>query len=359
MARQKKKGRWIVRLLLFMLLLAALAIAWFFLSPTLMTAQNVTEYLPYTVQTRDIFTSLSFSGTAEILHSQQISATEGAFVRDVFVKNNQTVKKDDKLVQLEGGDVLTANMDGVVNQVRARKGEYAVPGQSLVEVCDLTNLQITMSVDEYDISTLSVSQPCQLYFLALGETFDGEISHINRVSTSSGTSAYYTVSVELTAPDRVLPGMQVCVTIPQQEALNVQALPIEAVSFDQGQPYVYLSRNNEMVRETVALGLNDGQYVQILSSLPAGETVYAVKTTTESPETITLSGLYERIFGKRIVINEPGQANGKEGINEKRNRLELPFSPEEDQSLAPMMFPDDFDPSGDSGPALPFQNRAE
>lgn len=308
MAKQKKKSRWIGRILGLILLAGALAIAWFFLSPTLMTAKTTTQYLPYTVETRDISTSLSFSGTVEILHSQQITAGEGAVVREVFVEDNQPVQKDDKLLQLEDGTVFTANMDGVVNQVRAREGGYAMPGMALVQVCDLTNLQITMSVDEYDISTLSVGQPCRLYFLALEETFDAEISRIDRVSTAAGSTAYYTVSVELTAPENVLPGMQVCVTIPREQLQAVDALPIEAITFEGGQPVVYVENGDAMTAQPVTLGLNDETHVQLLSGASLGDTVYAIKTTTEEPQEVTLSTLYQKLFGKTVVINEPRQS---------------------------------------------------
>ena len=123
MAKRKKKSRWIGRILLLVLLVIAAAIAWFFLAPTFKTAGSSAQYLPYTVQTRDITTSLSFSGTVEVLHTQQITAQEGQTVREIFVEDSQMVKKGDKLIQLEDGEIFTSNMDGVVNQVRARKGE--------------------------------------------------------------------------------------------------------------------------------------------------------------------------------------------------------------------------------------------
>ena len=169
MAKQKKKSRWLGRILLLLLLAAAASIAWFFLAPTFKTVGTGVEYLPYTVESRDITTSLSFSGTAEVLHTQQITTAEGQSVREIFVEESQTVKKDDPLIQLEDGEIHTAGMDGVVNQIRAREGGYAMPGQPLVQVCDLDNLQITLSVDEYDISRFSIGQPCSMYFLALSQ----------------------------------------------------------------------------------------------------------------------------------------------------------------------------------------------
>jgi hypothetical protein len=186
-----------------------------------------------------------------------------------------------------------------------------MPGQPLVQVCDLVNLQITLKVDEYDISRFSIGQPCSMYFLALEETFEGEISHINKVSGAGGTMATYTVSIEFTAPERVLPGMQVCVTIPQTHLTAVTALPIEAVSFDGEGPAVYLKQGETMVRTAVTLGQNDQQYVELLQGPMPGETVYAVKNTVDEPEEVTLATLYQRIFGKPVVVNEPRTFGGR------------------------------------------------
>ena len=52
---------------------------------------------------------------------------------------------------------------------------------------------------------------------ALGETFDSEITHINRISASQGSTAYYTVTCEMDVTEDVLPGMAVTVTIPRRK----------------------------------------------------------------------------------------------------------------------------------------------
>jgi len=357
MAKRRKKSRWIGRILLLVLLVIAAAIAWFFLAPTFKTAGSSAQYLPYTVQTRDITTSLSFSGTVEVLHTQQITAQEGQTVREIFVEDSQMVKKGDKLIQLEDGEMFTSNMDGVVNQVRARKGGYAVPGQSLVQVCDLKNLQITLSVDEYDISSFSIGQPCQMYFLALEETFQGEISHINKVSNGMGTMASYTVSIELTAPESVLPGMQVCVTIPQEQLTAQTVLPIEAITFDEEGPCVYLARGDKMERTAVVLGKNDQQYVQLLEGPLPGQQVYAINTVPEGPEEVTLATLYQRLFGKTVVVNEPQLSAGRERRPEGAQRPESTEMPEGMNFPEGMeMPPDGPEPPDDFAPFPPGES---
>lgn len=310
MAKGRKKRRWTFRILVLACVLIAAFVAWSYLAPTL-TSQSVTRYTAYEVENRDIQTAMSFGGTVEILHSQAVSVSESTTVREVYVTASQAVSEGDKLLQLENGEVLTATTDGVVNQLRARAGGWAIQGMTLVQICDLTHMQITMSVDEYDISKLKVGQPCQIYMLSLGLNFDAEIAHINRVSSASGSMAYYTASIELTVPEAVLPGMQVSVTIPQEAVAGVPALPVNAVSYDaQDAPYVYVQQGDGYAAVPVTLGLNDGMYVQIVDGLALGDTAYLQQTVEEAHEGFTLESLYKSIFGERVVINESRRQGG-------------------------------------------------
>lgn len=306
MASKKKKKRWIARIVTLAALAAAGLIAWSYLAPTL-TSQSVTRYTPYTVEDRDIASNMSFGGTVSILHTQSVTPSESTTVREVYVQAAQSVSEGDKLIQLETGEVLTASIDGVVNQIRARAGGYAIEGMTLVQICDLVNMQISMSVDEYDISKLYIGQPCTVYILSLDMTFETQIAHLNRVSMSSSGVASYTASIELTVPEEVLPGMQASVTIPWESVQGAPALPVEAISYDENdQPYVYLAgQEGEYVKTPIAVGLSDGMYAQVLSGLNAGEVAYLCQTVEEAQEGFSLATIYKRLFGESVVINEP------------------------------------------------------
>ena len=113
------------------------------------------------------------------------------------------------------------------------------PTSRIVQVCDLVNLEVTMSVDEYDVKSLAVGQSCIVRVISLGIDFETTIAHINRVSASSGTLAYYTVACDLAVPEEVLPGMRATVIIPDQSVYGVNRLPLAALAFDEEEnPYV-------------------------------------------------------------------------------------------------------------------------
>ena len=119
-----------------------------------------------------------------------------------------------------------------MNDISVEEGDEVAAGATLLQVVDFDNLRVSVRVDEYDISSLYVGQACSVNVTALDLTFDSQIKHINRISASSGGTAYYTVTAEVTVTDDVLPGMQVTVTIPEEEAVDAVILSKDALSFD-------------------------------------------------------------------------------------------------------------------------------
>jgi HlyD family secretion protein len=130
-----------------------------------------------------------------------------------------------------------------------------------------------------------VGQACHVTVTALDQTFDSVITHINRIPAGGTTTAYYTVTAEFSGSADVLPGMQVTVVIPEEEAANAVILNKDALSFGpQNNAYV-LMRNDEgeMQMVFVETGVDNDNYVQIVSGVQEGDTVYkAVASADDS-----------------------------------------------------------------------------
>jgi multidrug efflux pump subunit AcrA (membrane-fusion protein) len=302
----KKKTARLLKAVLTVIVLAALGlVGWTYLAPTL-TADSVTLYDSFTAEAGDISTTLSFSATLEVKKSTTYTAGAMTRVKELYVSSGQEVSEDDPLVLLNDGELLLAGFDGVVNELRYGVGDWVRPGASLVQICDLIHLQVTMNVDEYDVKSLSVGQPCTVSVISRGIDFETEIGHINRVSASLGTLAYYTVTCDLTVPSDILPGMRATVSIPSQSANGITVLPIAALGFSEdGSAYTLLKgADDEYERHTVETGLSDGMLVEITAGLNPGDTVYAVSGTQSADAGFTLADIYRAIAGEKVVINE-------------------------------------------------------
>lgn len=186
-----------------------------------------------------------------------------------------------------------------------------------------------MRVDEYQIGQLSVGQECQVTVTALEETFDSTISHINRISASGGSTAYYTVTASLNPTEAVLPGMQVTVTIPQEEATDAIILNKDALSFTVNNSAFVLVQNEsgEMEQKQVEIGVDNDNYVEIVSGLEEGDTVYALAEETSSSG--GLSGLMSMFGGgggtPAGMGGAPSDMGGGFGGAERGNRQQGGF----------------------------------
>lgn len=294
--KTKKKHR--LRKLIFWLVLVLLlgAYLWFFLLPSL-RAEATTTYDSYTATTGSISNSMSFSGSISVTNYETLSPSGEGTVRQIYVSEEQAVKEGDKLVRLSTGETLKANFDGNVNEISVSVGDSVTANDGLIQIVDFQNMSVSLRVDEYAIANISVGQACKVTVTALDVAFDSTISHINRIPSNSGSTAYYTVTAEFVATENVLPGMQVTVVIPQEEADNAVIVSKSALSFGRDNSAYVLKKNQsgEMEQVAVEIGVDNDNYVQILSGVTEGETVYAVAKTTTS--TTGLASLFSSFGG--------------------------------------------------------------
>ncbi|MBN1777707.1 MAG: HlyD family efflux transporter periplasmic adaptor subunit [Clostridiales bacterium] len=309
MAKRKHGRKGITRLIKAAFILAVAAVVglvgWNYLLPML-TADSITLYDSYTAETGDVQTSLSFSATLGVKNSQTYTAGTMTKVKELYVASGDTVEAGDPLVLLNSGELLSAGFGGAVNEIRYGVGDWVRPNASLVQICDLVNLEVTMQVDEYDVKALTVGQPCTVSVISLGIDFETSIGHINRVSASSGTLAYYTVTCDVSVPEEVLPGMRATVSIPSQSAEDVTVLPLSALAFDEDEnPYTLrLNADGAYEKLYVETGLSDGMRAEIRSGVNPGDTVYAADGTQSAGAGFSLADIYRAIMGENVVVNQ-------------------------------------------------------
>lgn len=294
---KKKRFRRLKRCVAWAIVLAAAAAAvWFLVLPSL-EAGATTTYESYTATRGDISNSLSFSGSISVKNSETLSSSSSATVRQIYVSEEETVSEGQKLLRLSNGETIKAGFDGQVNEITVEVGDEVSANTGLIQIVDFNNMKVSMRVDEYSISDVAVGQACRVSVTALNLTFDSEITHINRISASSGSTAYYTVTAELSVTDAVLPGMAVTVTIPQEEATDAVILSKSALSFDSNNSaYVLMddgTGTGTMVHTPVTIGVDNDNYVEILSGLSEGDTVYVLSqksTDTAASGLLSLLG---------------------------------------------------------------------
>jgi len=101
---------------------------------------------------------------------------------------------------------LLAPFDGTIGTVYARMGEAATPGQPVITIGDLGQLQIeTTDLSEADVARIREGQTAQVTFDALpGRAFAGTVKRIAPMSTPGQSGVNYTVLVALDESDPAL-----------------------------------------------------------------------------------------------------------------------------------------------------------
>ncbi len=322
--RPKRKKHILRKILITLLILALLAGAGLYAYFSLKQEYTVT-YTGYTASTGSISNALSFSGSLNLIDNMTYTAGSASTVRSVYVKAGDNVQAGDKLMRLANGETIKADFDGRVNSVKVSEGDEVSAGASLVQVADFSHMKVSIRVDEYDIADVLVGQNCTVTATATEKTFQSSISDIDYISASTGNVAYYTATAYVDVDEGVYPGMQVTISIPQEEAQNVVVLKMDALSFDEANnAFVYMyDENQALVEVPVEVGVSNGNYVEIKSGLKDGDQVYVeVETAAEASG---LASLMSSLFGGQQVM--PGMSGGGRGNFERDNMNLTNFDP--------------------------------
>lgn len=292
---RRRKRRGVIRKIvwIFVIILIVVCVL-LYVRKALQTEYTVT-YQQYNATTGTISNSLSFSGTLSAVNSQTCLSNNSGTVKQIYVSPGDQVQIGDKLIRLSTGQILKAEIDGEINEMKASEGDEISAGTTLCDVVDFTHLKTSIRVDEYDINSVHIGDPIKITTVATDKSFDSKIASINHTSSSAGAVAYYTTTAYVDVGEDVYPGMQVTVTLPQEEAVDVVILKEDAISFDdENKAFVYTAgESGEMERTYISTGVSNGSYVEITSGLQAGDTVYAeAKVTAENSAGGILSGLF-------------------------------------------------------------------
>jgi len=175
------------------------------------------------------------------------------------------------------------SMSGSGNSYKASVNEedpYATEKTILSYITPFDTAQINISVDELDIASYHVGQSVEISFDALpGRLFAGEVSRIDpNGENEDGGSTKYKVLVETERTEDMLTGMNASVRMTVDSRDNVLLLPLAAISEENGKISVYSSydEENDLLGTPVEVttGWSDGEMVEIVSGLEAGDSCF-------------------------------------------------------------------------------------
>lgn len=167
---------------------------------------------------------------------------------------------------------IRSPFDGVVVRKMAWEGEMASPGLPVLEVQDIRQVRLEVSVPEEQLRLLHLNQSMQVHLDALDRDVRGQVKQI--VPSGDAGSRTFTVKVALENPGgRIVPGMYGRLRLPQGER-RVLAVPADTLVRRGQLEGVYVVDEEGVARlRLVKTGSAGEAGTEILSGLQPGERV--------------------------------------------------------------------------------------
>jgi multidrug efflux pump subunit AcrA (membrane-fusion protein) len=141
------------------------------------------------------------------------------------------------------------------------------------------SMSITIGIDEADILNLQIGQEVKVSVSSVSdETFLGTVTEINKDADISTGVTQYSAEVLIDKANGMLPGMTASVDITIEGVENAMIIPVDALHQTSATHFVYTGYNAEtqeyMDMREVTIGMQNNDYVEILSGLNIGDTIY-------------------------------------------------------------------------------------
>ena len=177
---------------------------------------------------------------------------------------------------------MMGGMGGMTGSAGAAQEEpqlYNLEGTTLLTVTPQDTVELSITLDEQDISSVAVGMTAQVKVEALkGQVFEAEVVQVGISGSNNGGSSKFPVKLRLSWGENMLDGMSASASIPLYEKQDILLIPVKALSQLGGRTVVYTALNPETGEPEnpveVTTGISDGENAEVLAGLHMGDSYY-------------------------------------------------------------------------------------
>ena len=147
--------------------------------------------------------------------------------------------------------LVRAPLAGLVSQRLVQPGERVGIDAKLIEIVDLSRIELEAAVAPEEVSAVRIGQSAKLQIDGLADVIAARVARINP-STQAGTRAV-TIYLTVDAHHALRQGLFARGSIELQRKTAL-VVPLSAVRYDQAQPYVLVADASKAIQRTVTLG---------------------------------------------------------------------------------------------------------
>jgi HlyD family secretion protein len=170
---------------------------------------------------------------------------------------------------------VRAPFDGIVYSLPVKQGAFVNPGDLLLQMADLRKILVRAFVDEPDVARLASGEAIEVTWDAIpGRIWRAKVSVVpSTVRLHGARNVGETTCIVDNTDLKLLPNINVGITIVTGEHKNVLVVPREAIRIDDTNPYVLLVVNHELKRRTVETALSNLTRVEVTHGLAVHDTI--------------------------------------------------------------------------------------
>ena len=179
---------------------------------------------------------------------------------------------------------IVSPIEGVVTSLDIKVGETAIasstniPGSSLMTIANPASIYTEVLVDEADVANIAVGQTAEIVAIAYpDQPMQGVVRYIaNTAKVEPGRQGLsFTVKIDIVdAGDVVLrPGMSCRAEIFTRQDLEVPAVPIQAIIFEEDRSnlrseyFVFVNEDGVARKTRIEVGISDDEYQELTTGI--------------------------------------------------------------------------------------------
>lgn len=231
----------------------------------------------------DLRESLRLNGIIQANQESLIQVTPRfpGVVREMRKRLGDKVVQGEVLAKVESNQSLTtyelkSPIAGTVIDRQSALGEYVGEQKALYTVADLSTVWIDFSVYRLDFSRVHIGQTIIIDPEDGGPPINAKIDYVSPIGSSDTQSA--TARATVPNNDRVRPGLFVTGRLLLSAKPVDIAIKLDAVQMLEGRTVVFVRNGNKFEARDVELGARDGEQVEVMFGLLAGD-MYAAKNS--------------------------------------------------------------------------------
>lgn len=206
-------------------------------------------------------------GTVIAPQTYQVKTAVNQSIKEIFVQEGDEVRAQAPLIQFDDSGITRAPFAGTITSIPLKKGELLFPSTPAITLVNLKVLYLEVSLEQQTILRVKPGQSVAISFESLrGDKVRGKVQSV------FPRDSQFIVRITLDQfPEGILPGMTADAAIEIGRKDSALSVPIRSISAGK----ISLIRNGKKTKESVQIGVVDGNWAEVLSNniLPSDEII--------------------------------------------------------------------------------------